>query len=34
MVFSLEDLKAATNNFSADDLIGEGGFTREVTTCL
>lgn len=28
MVFSLEDLKAATNNFSADDLIGEGGFGK------
>lgn len=28
MVFPLEDLKTATNNFSADDLIGEGGFGK------
>ena len=28
MVFPLEDLKTATNNFSADDLIGEGGLGK------
>ena len=28
MVFSLDDLKRATQNFSDEQLIGEGGFGR------